>query len=151
MCLVVNCKYHKDKKMSPLVAKENILVYKYLGKWEYKNKISYLTPFRQEPVYFKNGIAEQIVRRFGYETELYENFKVVSKGIHSTKTFKLEKNYHRYYAVIPKGTKFYIGRDNDFVSKHLIIFENKDRMKEFYNNEKVWETKAYICKYLEKL
>lgn len=101
-----------------LIATEDIRCYKWLIK-----RSSFLpTPFKDELIVFKNGIAIQETDDFSYGA-----FGDICKGIHS-----FQKRFNRiigrnYYSIIPKGTQYYIGDANDLVSLKLIIFENKFR------------------------
>lgn len=100
-----------------LIATKDIRCYKWL-----KNRNSILlTPFQEKPVVFKNGIAVQETDNFSYGT-----FGFIYKGIHSYQIWDYVYN-GCYYSIIPKGTQYYIGNNNDLVSLKLIIFKNKFR------------------------
>lgn len=101
-----------------LVATRDIHCYK----WLMDLNSHLFTPFQKELIVFKNGIAIQETDNFGYgfNGDIYE-------GIHSSSQTYFGYYYRSYYSIIPKGTKYYIGNDNDFVSLKLIIFKNKFR------------------------
>ena len=150
MCLSVNLDFHKVKNDKPiaLIAKQSILVYKVL---EVKNK-HYYTPYMLKSVNFDDeyGMFFYKTTRFsidrvrffdqGHEYREYN----VSKGIHShidlakaNCTISYLKilcdliaipNIH--YAIIPKGSKFYIGTEGDIVSSNLVVFENETKYNE---------------------
>jgi len=101
-----------------LIATRDIYCYKWLI-----NRGSFLlTPFKDELIVFKNGIAVQKTDSFSYDA-----FGDICKGIHS-----FQRRFNRiigrhYYSIIPKGTQYYIGDANDLVSLKLIIFKNRFR------------------------
>jgi len=101
-----------------LIATRDIRCYKWL---KINNSILY-TPFQMEPIVFKNGIAIQEVDNFSYDS-----IGGIRKGIHSYQMGFNHAYRRRYYSIIPKGTQYYIGSDNDLVSLKLIIFKNKFR------------------------
>lgn len=145
MCLFVNLEYHKVKNNKPiaLVAKQSILVYKVL---EIEDK-HYRTPFEYMAINFDDeyGMFFYKTTRFSIlRTARFSDCYSVSSGIHSFLDFD-EANYENehiknlcgsnsniYYAIIPKGIKFYIGRDYDIVSSNLVVFKNKTK----YNKNK---------------
>ena len=45
-----------------------------------------------------------------------------------------------HYAIIPKGSKFYIGNDCDIASSNLVVFENEAKYnenKEYFGDEPI--------------
>ena len=86
---------------------------------------------------------------------------VITKGIHAYKySSKYNGRYDtdQHYAIIPKGTKFYIGTYQDVVSNELIVFEklkdysNYKQIKAQCNFRKDYKTptiKTYIKKWLK--
>ena len=147
MCLSVNLDFHKVKNDKPiaLVAKQSILVYKIL---EVKNN-HYRTPYMNKAVNFDDeyGMFFYKTTRFGIDrvflyTQKYEY--LVARGIHSY--IDLAKaNYNKdwiqdccclnaianiHYAIIPKGSKFYIGAEGDIASSNLVVFENETKYNE---------------------
>jgi hypothetical protein len=81
----------------------------------------------------------------------------ISVGIHifGTKGAALatSKGFHRqsgtsmHYAVIPKGSNFYIGIDEDIVSNNLIVYREKRCFDRHYPN--IIDVKQYMDKYLK--
>ena len=121
MCLATN-------QSEPFIATHDIKCYK---KLERRTTTMYKTPFIRSTILFKNGVCIQQCDKFGISCNYFHiNEWYIFEGIHS-----LVYNPHHsssYYlkikiAIIPKGTKFYIGNCNDLVSLKLIIFKNKFR------------------------
>lgn len=154
MCLSVNLDFHKVKDNKPiaLVAKQSILVYKVL---EVIGK-HYRTPYMLESVNFDDeyGMLFYKTTRFSFDKEYLSkrNYKhLVVKGAHSY--FSLDRaNYDKiffeilsgsatiHYAIIPKGSKFYIGSNYDIASSNLVVFENEDKYnenKEYFGDEPI--------------
>lgn len=108
-----------------LTAKTDILVYKCL---DFDGDI-YCTPFRYMPVEFNNGRVE-------LKSELIKIGKdCVEIGIHSyfnkndaitiSRSFHANSGTSMHYAIIPKGSRYYVGKVNDIASTKLIIFRTK--------------------------
>lgn len=168
MCLSVNLDFHKVKNNKPiaLVAKQSILVYKVL---EVKNK-HYYTPYMLKAANFDDEYG-----MFFYKTTRFSIDRVrffdqgceyreynVSRGIHSyvdlvkancTKDriqvyccLNAIPNIH--YAIIPKGSKFYIGTEGDIASSNLVVFENETKYNE--NKEYFGDKPIEFSEYLKK-
>ena len=166
MCLSVNFDFHKVKNDKPiaLVAKENILVYKVL---EVKNNY-YRTPYMIKTVNFDDEygmffykttrFSIDIVRFFDQGRE-YREYNV-SKGIHSHIDFdkaNRDINYLKqflcsapniHYAIIPKGSKFYVGIEGDIASSNLVVFENETKYNE--NKEYFGDKPIEFSEYLKE-
>lgn len=107
-----------------LTAKTDILVYKCL---DFDGNI-YCTPFRYMPVEFNNGRVE-------LKSELIKIGNCVEIGIHSysnkndaiatSRLFHANDGTSTHYAIIPKGSSYYVGKDDDTASERLIIFRTK--------------------------
>ena len=147
MCLAVNLDFHKVKNDKPiaLVAKQSILVYKVL---EVKNN-HYYTPYMLKSANFDDEYGMFFYKttrfsidrvRFFDQGREYREYNV-SRGIHSY--IDLAKaNYSKiyfeimigltniHYAIIPKGSKFYIGAEGDIASSNLVVFENETKYNE---------------------
>ena len=130
MCLVKSLIYHSHELDKPRIAEDNILVYKALC---HSDLVCY-TPFYGFRITFVNGICN--IGNF-----LEKNTSViVSYGLHSY--YKEEECIHlcNYYAdrgtikhlaIIPKGSEYFIGLDNQIVSNNLIIFETYDDFEKY--------------------
>lgn len=167
MCLSVNLNYHKVKNNKPiaLVAKQSILVYKVL---EVEGK-HYHTPFEYMAINFNDeyGMFFYKTTRFNINRthfDLSDGHKCaydVWRGIHSyidfgeadyttdyMKNLYDSTNPNIHYAIIPKGSKFYIGCDDDIVSSNLVVFKNKTK---YNKNKKYFGDKPIeFSEYLEK-
>lgn len=163
MCLSVNLNFHKVKNDKPiaLVAKQSILVYKML---EIKNN-HYRTPYMNKAVNFDDeyGMFFYKTTRFSINrTYFYKKCHYdVSRGIHSFFDFdkaNCAKDYHLnfdlnittniHYAIIPKGSKFYIGSNYDIASSNLVVFENETKYNE--NKEYFGDKPIEFSEYLKE-
>lgn len=154
MCFYINKEYHPHRKA--LIAQEDILVYKKLI-----HVTTCLPFFTYKSPYFpcfwcpSNGKIEM------ESTFMFEN-GAITKGIHAyqrndVRYYDLRVNVKQHYAIIPKGTLFYIGYYSDIVSHKLIVFEKvedyvkyKNIKKEtFQKNYKTPTIKTYIEKWLK--
>ena len=130
MCLVKSYTHHPHALNEPCIAENNILVYKALC---HRDPV-YRTPFRGFPITFVNGICN--INDFLEKS----NSAVVNLGLHSY--YREEKctffcAYYAYnriikhLAIIPKGSEYFIGLDNEIVSNNLIIFETYDDFEKY--------------------
>ena len=127
MCLTINMTIHKkeNKKYVPFVAETDLRVYKCL---DYENG-EYCTPFQYLPIVFENNMKHL------HANIILESFNKIHVGIHSfhdiwyvistTNQFHKSSGTKKHWAVIPKGSKFYIGIAGDVVSEDLIIFKRR--------------------------
>ena len=149
MCLSVNLDFHKVKNDKPiaLIAKQSILVYKVL---EIEGK-HYYTPFISKGINFDNeyGMFFYKTTKFSIDRDDQHHYDVL-RGIHScidfdkanciSGYFKIFGVSNIHYAIIPKGSKFYIGSDCDIVSSNLVVFENEAKYnenKEYFGDEPI--------------
>ena len=152
MCFSVNLNFHKVKNDKPiaLVAKQSILVYKVL---EIRGK-HYRTPYMIKSINFDDeyGMFFYKTTRFGINrTYSYKRYHYdVLRGIHScidfdkanciSGYFKIFGVSNIHYAIIPKGSKFYIGSNCDIASSNLVVFENETKYnenKEYFGDEPI--------------
>ena len=135
MCLIVKLSkidkllliFNKKRYLKPKVATKDIKVYKILKEIH----SNYLTPYMRERINFINGKADlPTVKIKAYKNWLLGEF-FVEEGYHSFITLKEAKfnlnfnfrsNVAIFNAIIPKGTKYFIGTYNDIVSEKLIIY-----------------------------
>lgn len=119
---------NKKRWLKPKVAEKDIKVYKILK----EINSNYLIPYRRERINFVNSKADlQPVKIIAYWDWIINRF-VVDEGYHSFTTvkevkFNLNFNFRGntaiFNAIIPKGTKYFIGKYNDIVSEKLIIYQ----------------------------
>jgi hypothetical protein len=142
MCLKVNAEIGQGPAYVPLVAKTDLHVMKMLKK---KNFYSWVTPFMGERIRFGlKGVHEQkgvkikaeyctsSVDGEGYFVDVgYHSCRYDDFNIHG-RTFTLPQNYYFFDAVIPKGTKYYMGIHNDVVSERLVIFSSEKKMRKIF-------------------
>ena len=155
MCLIISKVYHKKDKSNMikcLVAKEDILVYKCV---DCKNG-KYYTPFQYMPITFTKG--KYVYKKANMpKSKCYWN-DTIGVGIHAYRTktaaIALSKSLYRgngtsmHYAVIPKGSNFYIGNKNSIASNNLIVYREKRCFDRHYPN--IIDFKQYIDKYLKE-
>ena len=157
MCLVVSRFYHKkdnNPNVKCFVAKEDILVYKCLD----CNDGEYSTPFQYMPIVFTKG--KYVYNKVKMSKKMYCGIRknaIVSEGIHAystrDKAIKVAKDFRKsngtymHYAVIPKGSNFYIGSHDDVVSNNLIVYREKRCFDRHYPS--IIDLKQYIDKYLK--
>ena len=133
MCLTIKNSEHFRffGRCFPKIAKEDIVAYKVLK--DYGDGYI-ITPYQYAQVCFVHGTdtlsATFKVRR--YRNKIYE----VSEGIHSLQKpiTSLPVHCKIYYAIIPKGSKYYIGTRLDFVSTELIIFKTEEDYLDYIKN-----------------
>ena len=159
MCLVTSSFYHKKDKSNMikcLVAKEDILVYKCLD----CNDGEYCTPFRYMPIVFTKG--KYVYNKVNMDESVAccanEKFACIYSGIHAysakVKAIMVAKDFHKkngtsmHYAVIPKGSNFYVGVYDNIVSNNLIVYREKRCFDKEY--ESIIDFKQYIDKYLKE-
>ena len=158
MCLVISKFYHKkDKKhnVKCLVAQEDILVYKCLDCEDGE----YCTPFQYMPIVFTKG--KYVYDEANMDESVYceaGSFADIAVGIHAYGTkdaaFATCRDFYgsngtsMHYAVIPKGSNFYIGIDEDVVSNNLIVYRQKRCFDKYYKG--TIDIKEYINKYIKK-
>lgn len=129
MCLTVDLKKHIHifNKALPKIALKDIIVYKVVG-----SRYGYhYSPFQVTPISFTKNKA---VLKSRLQLRCYEDSIEVHKGIHAYTKYDIaseETCWHTelfdhvtvYKAVIPRGTKYYLGVDGDIVAKKLIIYK----------------------------
>ena len=157
MCLITDNYYHKKDKFNNVkcfVAEEDILVYKCL---DCKNG-EFRTPFQYMPIVFTKGkyIYTNVYMKKKTFCKMDEGGYVWS-GIHAYRTmsraFAVSKSYYEFdgtymhYAVIPKGSNFYIGNNDDVVSNNLIVYRDKKYFDKDYEN--IIDISDYILKYIK--
>ena len=138
-----------------LVAKEDILVYKCV---DCKNG-EYCTPFQYMPIMFTKGkyVYNKVNMDESAVCSENEKFACIYSGIHAysakVKAIMVAKDFHKtngtsmHYAVIPKGSNFYIGVYDNIVSNNLIVYRDKRCFDRHYPS--IIDFKQYIDKYLK--
>lgn len=157
MCLITSNDYHKkdnNRNVKCFVAKEDILVYKCLD----CTNGEYSTPFQYMPIVFTKGkyVYNKVKMSQKIGCGIREN-ALVSKGIHAYSTrgkaIEISKSFYdvngtsMHYAVIPKGSNFYIGNNDDIVSNNLIVYRDKRCFDRHYPS--IIDFNKYIDKHLK--
>ena len=159
MCLVTSSFYHEKDKSNMIkcfVAKEDILVYKCLD----CTSGEYCTPFQYMPIMFTKGkyVYNKVNMKESVACCANEKFACIYSGIHAysakVKAIMVAKDFHKtngtsmHYAVIPKGSNFYVGVYDNIVSNNLIVYREKRCFDKEY--ESIIDFKQYIDKYLKE-
>lgn len=136
MCLYVKTKSQSLKKAIELnkrIAKTDIIVYKRFrgpNKWsnQYGSGISLKSPYRRYNYevgfhYYNEGDLKQ---RFGFTINFAGNEMSIHRGLHAYTTPKVAKQYlgakdSIFECIVPKGSTYYLGRDNEICTDNLII------------------------------
>lgn len=156
MCLIINRLYHKaggendDYMPCPLTAQEDILVYKLLLHLPWGGAY---TPYQMMPISFLDG-RYYYDSTFTFALNLEQQDDCVIKGCHAYHSYDSAEwidngtfNSRIHRAVIPKGTKFYVGRFGDIVSEKLIVINDLDEETGMKGLEPI-TFEDYTCKYL---
>lgn len=114
-------------------AERPILVYKILIDYGFFTKI---TPFMDFKIKFKLGRSQEYVSNLGKSVYKYNSETIIKEGLHAMYNKTIAKivsdrlgRAKVYYAVIPKGAKYYVGKDHDIVSDRQIIFRTERAFK----------------------
>lgn len=140
MCLKVATK--------KLTAKTDLLVFKCLD----VDGSRYCTPFRYYPIFFDGGVCRlnNVDKTLTLEKELCDGtlINVINFGVHAFYK-KREADWtasqfpscgtKTFYAVIPKGCKYYLGINFDIVSTEMIIFRSKRAYDKYAKEHEVKE------------
>ena len=152
MCLIVDKYYHhyggknEGCLLTPLIAEEDITVFKVLSLRD--GMIT--TPYQAMPVTFNDKGTFEYTAGFEWD----DKEKGISCGCHAYSSFgralmtsETFVSLYTYKAVIPKGSKFFIGKFGAIVSNRLIIHNER-----FYFGEPiaVFTLNDYIYKYIDK-
>ena len=158
MCLITSHFYHKENSkhnVKCLVAKEDILVYKCL---DCEDGV-YCTPFRYMPIVFTKGKYVYNKVNMGESVRYCKKDEgaYVYSGVHAyitkDKAIKVAKEFNNtngtsmHYAVIPKGSNFYVGQSDDIASNNLIVYREKRCFDRHYPS--IIDFKQYVDKYLK--
>ena len=121
MCLAIDKGFHKNNE--PLIAERNIRVYKCLD----MDQFGITTPFMYYPIEFdEEGKCILISKKLELTSQ-----DTIREGIHACRTKKAaeficfmfpEAGTTTFKAIIPKGTKYFIGNNGDIVSEKIIIY-----------------------------
>lgn len=148
MCLTINENFHKGKinLNKPIVIDVDILVWKCLDVFN-----GYSTPFMKKKIKFVNNIATQHYGRFTWGSC---DKTMIAHGIHSywsecesnntADSFSKRWNTKNFCAVIPKGSKIFVGRCGDIVSDKLFIFKTDEDFDMYKKEHEVIRATEYL-------
>lgn len=133
MCLIKNKKYHPFNR--PLIAKEDIVCYKILIRFDYIDPPYILyTPFMYEPVNIQTYLNNKISFIAKNDNKFYSFLRhklgfsrIVKSGFIHTYNYPVKPNKQLrtsvFKCIIPKGTKYFVGEDEDYASERIIFVE----------------------------
>ena len=129
MCLTLNKKFKTEKaaleaSKNPLIAKKDMTVYKAVRPVnENKFQAIYQTfTFEKGYHYYQTGKEFSfIVSLVTYSPDSLYNLRVY-RGLHSyIRKYQAQSKGHTERVIIPKGAKYFIGKNGDIVSNQLIF------------------------------
>ena len=137
MCLDTNYRYHpKDHQncVTSRVAERDILVWKRLnpgGRSPYRN-FRYIMGRL-----YTASMANYVSASWEWvnERRKYFSYAQMGVGLHAMRKPDAEQwRYGNkvYPAIIPKGSRIFIGRDDDIVSNQLVVFQNMKELSKVY-------------------
>jgi hypothetical protein len=133
MCLVKDNKYHPCNR--PLIAEENILCYKVLTQvLTGGSPDEFLTPYQLEPIRMSVYLNCRIPfiawddsklcsfwrHKLGFSRIVESGFIHTFRVEHAIRVNKYESVFK---CIIPKGTKYFVGINNDYASERIIFLE----------------------------
>lgn len=124
MCLFKDKKYHPFNR--PLIAKDDIICYKKLcqiGDTYYTPQICTQVPI--ECIRNKVPFKAQILSKFKFIWKHVLGFSnsVENGFIHAFQRDNGLRGYTTFECIIPKGTEYFIGRDDHIAAKEIIFLE----------------------------
>ena len=138
MCLIKSI-IHKKDYSKPFIAEKDIIVYKALDHCDDFGNKCIRTPYKYYPIVFVNGkcIISSVLTTNG---GLYANFGVhafrTEEKIKRTCDFFSETKMTKHWAVIPKGSEYYIGQKEDIVTNELIVFKTREDFRKYRKEHK---------------
>ncbi len=133
-----NTRYYR-----PIIAEEDLKVYKLLKKPMFGIT---KTPYMRKVLWFRKGMIRQKSKLgLGY----FPGHRYIYEGIHSfvdfSPSYKITPpDEEVFIAVIPKGSKLYIGQDGDAVSTELIVFRNDSVYNKYCKTHNVKDIWSYL-------
>ena len=138
MCLFKSIIHNKDYS-KPFIAEKDIVVYKALEHCNIFELKYFYTPFMNYPIVFVDGkcIIFSVLKT--------NSSHYVGEGVHAflnekmikiNELFPLTKKIVKHWAIIPKGSKYYIGTNEDIVSNELIVFKTREDFRKYRKEHK---------------
>ena len=139
MCLEKS-NIHNKNLDKPFIAQNDIVVYKALDTKTYDGIKNVCTPYMYRPIVFFEGKCVM------HEPNMEICGNCIDKGLHAYTTekrckitcdmFHDETGTRKFWAVIPKGSKFFVGNEDDIVSDNLIIFKTREEFRKYKKENK---------------
>lgn len=143
-------------------AETDILVFKCLDHYDnFSQKKVICTPYQYTPIAFdKDGMCvlkSELVKRVVAGTE-YNPVYGIAQGIHAfylrwrgtfnSKMFE-DTMMRCHWAIIPKGSEYYVGDDDSIASNELIIFKTKFALNKYMKDKSANDIRSYDNNYDE--
>ena len=130
MCLEINSYYHNTHTGSDtpiaLIAKRDLIAFKFIMPqpgWQHPGPTRYVTPFQRDVVM----IGQMYTAAFGLDWQcaspIFPSPRwTVSEGLHAFTNLQKAclEDFVPVMVIIPKGTKYYIGCNDDVVAETLV-------------------------------
>lgn len=156
MCLLISKVRHHaklDKYGLPYYtarkATKPIKCYKHL---EFNDEINQLaTPYQYLPIKFDRS-GQAVIIGIGFQPTRIcdvDETPSVCCGVHAYRS-KKESSYYltesmwdfqEFLAIIPRGERYFIGKDGDIVASKMILFRSKNAFKKYLNGQDTIEIK----------
>ena len=139
MCLVKS-NIHNKNLDKPFITKNNIVVYKALDTKKLDGTKCICTPYRYFPIVFFEGkcVMNEPNMDF-YGTSIRRGIHAFTSEQRCKKVcifYYNETGTKKFWAVIPKGSKIFVGNTNDIVSDNLIIFKSREEFRKYKKENK---------------
>ena len=138
MCLFKSIIHNKDYS-KPFIAEKDIIVYKALQHVNCFELKCFYTPFILYPIVFVDGkcIISSVLKTnsshyVGEGVHAFVNEKMIKVTSEFLPLIKIVK----HWAIIPKGSKYYIGANEDIVSNELIVFKTREDFRKYRKEHK---------------
>ena len=142
MCLIKDIGFHRNGR--PLIAEKDIVCYKKLQqiRGNYSTPHTYFTPHTHVPVPIKC-----IRNKVPFEAKILHKFRFIWRHIlglgicvedgfiHTYQEDDGYRSYAVFKCIIPKGTKYFIGRGGVYASEKIIFLKQMDIEQYSLNKE----------------
>ena len=132
MCLTKS-NIHKSNYFKPFVAEKDIIVYKALDHCDIYGTKKICTPYQNYSINFVDGkcVMASKMGKNKYNVDVGIHSYITEERIKKTCDFFPETKMTKHWAVIPKGSEYFIGDREDIVSNNLIIFKSREHFRKY--------------------
>ena len=138
MCLIKSI-IHKNNYSKPFIAEKDIIVYKALDHCDTFGNKCICTPYMYYPIVFVNGkciISSVLLTNSKPYVDFGVHAFVNEEKIKSTCDFFPETKMTKHWAIIPKGSEYYLGQEEDIVTNELIVFKTREEFRKYRREHK---------------